>query len=132
VVVAEGVVAEGGEKILLQEASNNHGVERLGGVGQMIGEALNQHIDAETRVVTLGHLQRGGSPTSYDRILASRFGVKAVELIAAKRYGEMVALKGRHVEGVSIASAVARLNRVDPQGELAQTARQLGILVSRR
>lgn len=132
VVVAEGASAADGEKNLKKSADENLGVERLGGIGQRIGALLEDCLDMETRVVTLGHLQRGGSPTPYDRILASRFGVKAVELIAAERFGEMVALRGRHIEGVSIASAVANLNRVDPQGELVTTAQSLGILVSRR
>ncbi len=130
VVVAEGASADG-EKVLLKTAGENLGVERRGGSGHRVGDALADCLDMETRVVTLGHLQRGGSPTPYDRILASRFGVKAVELIAAGRYGEMVSLKGRNVVGVTIASAVANINRVDPQGELVTTAQHLGIMVSR-
>ncbi len=131
VVVAEGAFAADGEKSLLKSAGDNLGVERLGGIGQQVGTALADRLELETRVVTLGHLQRGGSPTPYDRILASRFGVKAVELIDQQRFGEMVALKGRDVIGVAIASAVARLNRVDPADELVTTARHLGIMVSR-
>ncbi len=131
VVVSEGAIAADGEKVLLKSASDNLGVERLGGIAHRVADSLADCLDMETRVVTLGHLQRGGSPDPYDRILASRFGVKAVELIAAERFGEMVALKGQNVEGVTIASAVAKLNRVDPAGELVTTARQLGILVSR-
>lgn len=130
VVVAEGAFAADGEKVLKQSADENLGVERLGGIGQRVADALAERLDMETRVVTLGHLQRGGSPTPYDRILASRFGVKAVELIAQERFGEMVALKGRFVDSVPIASAIAKLNRVDPAGELVQTAQHLGILVS--
>lgn len=131
VVVAEGAFSAAGEKVLLKSAAENLGVERLGGIGEQVARQLAGCLDMETRVVTLGHLQRGGSPTSFDRILASRFGVRAVQLIAADRYGEMVALKGREVVGVKIADAVARLNRVDPQGELIDTAQNLGILVSR-
>lgn len=131
IVVAEGASAAAGEKILQKTAGENLGVERLGGIGQRIGDSLADCLDMETRVVTLGHLQRGGSPTPYDRILASRFGVKTVELIASERYGEMVALRGRNIEGVTIASAVANINRVDPQGELVTTAQHLGIMVSR-
>ncbi len=130
VVVAEGAVDKAGGKSLLKTAGENFGVERLGGIGQRVGDALALCLEMETRVVVLGHLQRGGSPTPYDRILASRFGVKAVDLIANGRFGEMVALRGRVVEGVSIASAVARLNRVDPHGELVKTAQHLGTLVS--
>lgn len=132
VVVAEGAFAAEGEKVLQQSAAENRGVERLGGIGQQVCDAMADRLDMETRVVTLGHLQRGGSPTPYDRILASRFGVKAVELIAQESFGQMVALKGRNVEGVTIASAIAKLNRVDPQNELVITAQHLGILVSRK
>lgn len=82
-------------------------------------------------MVILGHLQRGGSPTPYDRILASRFGVKVVELIAQGRYGQMVALKGMRVGDVEIASAVSQLNTVDPDGELVKTAEALGLMVGR-
>jgi len=131
VVVAEGAFSATGDKVLLKTAAENLGVERLGGIGERVAHLLAGCLDMETRVVTLGHLQRGGSPTSFDRILASRFGVKAVQLIAAGRYGEMVALKGRKVVGVKIAAAVAQLNRVDPQDELVDTAQNLGILVSR-
>ena len=92
---------------------------------------LAKCTDIETRVVILGHLQRGGSPTPYDRILATRFGVKAVELIAREAYGRMVALKGQSVVDVEIASAVSQLNLVDPDGELVTTAESLGIMVGR-
>lgn len=130
VVVAEGATAADGAKVLLLAAGENRAVERLGGLGQQVANSLAHCLDMETRVVTLGHLQRGGSPVPYDRILASRFGVQAVELIVSGHYGEMVALKGQNVEGVTIASAVANLKRVDPQGELVTTAQHLGILVS--
>lgn len=131
VVVAEGAMAVDGEKVLQKTAGENLGVERLGGIGQRVGEALGTCLDMEIRVVTLGHLQRGGSPTSFDRILASRFGVKAVELISQERYGEMVALKGRDIRSVPIADAVARIKRVQTDDELVKTARDLGILVSK-
>ena len=132
VVVAEGAFAADGAKVVQKTAKENLGVERLGGISYQVAELLGDCMKMETRVVILGHLQRGGTPTSYDRILATRFGVRAVELIEQGRFGEMVALKGTAVEGVPIASAVARLNRVDPDGELVTTARHLGILVSRK
>lgn len=131
IVVAEGAYPRHGDKVVQATAEQNLGVERLGGVGQQVAAQVRQYLDMETRVVTLGHLQRGGSPTPYDRILASRFGVKAVELIAKQQYGRMVALKGRSVEDVEIAQAVSRLNLVDPSGELVATAEALGIMVGR-
>ena len=88
-------------------------------------------VDIETRVVILGHLQRGGSPIPYDRILATRFGVKAVELVERAAFGQMVALKGRNIVAVKISSAVSQLNQVDPEGELVKTAEALGIMVGR-
>lgn len=131
VVVAEGATASGEEQVLQQTAEHNFGVARLGGVGHLVAEQLSSCLDMETRVVILGHLQRGGSPTPFDRILASRFGVKAVELIAAEKYGQMVALKGQRVSDVAIKSAIAQLNRVDPDGELVRTAEALGISFGR-
>jgi len=131
IVVAEGAVAQDGQKIVQQSASENLGVERLGGIGHEVARQIELSMDMETRVVTLGHLQRGGSPDAYDRILASRFGVKAVELIEQQQYGKMVALRGQQVVSVDLVSAVSQLNLVDPQGELVKTAESLGIMVGR-
>lgn len=131
VVVAEGAFPAEGDKVLKVSADKNLGVERLGGIAHRVAQQIGDCLDMETRVVTLGHLQRGGSPTPYDRILASRFGVKAVELIARGEYGRMVALKGQHVGNVEIATAVSQLNLVDPDGELVRTAEDLGIMVGR-
>ena len=131
IVVAEGAYPLAGQKTLQVGADENLGVERLGGVGHRVARQLAKCSDIETRVVILGHLQRGGSPAPYDRILATRFGVKAVELIAREAYGRMVALKGQSVVDVEIASAVSQLNLVDPDGELVATAESLGIMVGR-
>jgi len=131
VVVAEGARAADSDKTVKKSAAENLGVERLGGVGQLVARQLGTCLDMEIREVTLGHLQRGGSPIPYDRILASRFGVKAVELIEREAFGRMVALKGRKVIDVEIARAVSQLNLVDPQGELVATAEALGIMVGR-
>ncbi len=131
IVVAEGAFPVAGEKIVQKSAAENLGVAQLGGVGYQVARQIEQCNDIETRVVTLGHLQRGGSPSPFDRILASRFGVKAVELVAQGGYGKMVALKGTQVIGVEIASAVAHLNLVDPDGELVATAEALGVMVGR-
>jgi 6-phosphofructokinase 1 len=85
----------------------------------------------ETRVVVLGHVQRGGTPSTFDRILASRFGVRAVELIEREKYGHMVALRGRDVVSNPIEQAVNGQNLVDPDGNLVWTAEQLGIMLGR-
>lgn len=131
VVVAEGAIPLDGQKVVQQTAVDNLGVERLGGIGHDVARQIGQCLDMETRVVTLGHLQRGGSPDSYDRILATRFGVKAVGLIEQQQYGRMVALRGKHVGDEVIATAVSQLNLVDPEGELVKTAEALGIMVGR-
>ncbi|MCW8858710.1 MAG: 6-phosphofructokinase, partial [Deltaproteobacteria bacterium] len=131
IVVAEGAFPAAGEKSVQKSAEENFGVERLGGIAHQVARQMAQCIDIETRVVILGHLQRGGSPIPYDRILATRFGVKAVELIARGAYGRMVALKGRKISDVEIVNAVSHLNLVDPDGELVATAEALGIMVGR-
>jgi ATP-dependent phosphofructokinase / diphosphate-dependent phosphofructokinase len=77
-------------------------------------------------VTVLGHLQRGGSPTAFDRILGTRFGVKAVELVADNAFGRMAALKGLHVESVTIEEAAGSLRRVEPDNEVILAARKLG------
>jgi 6-phosphofructokinase 1 len=131
VVVAEGAIPYQGQKVVQKTADENRGVERLGGIGHDVARQIGSCLDMESRVVTLGHLQRGGSPEPYDRILASRFGVKAVELIAQQSYGRMVALRGREVVDVDIAAAISDLNLVDPEGELVKTAESLGIMMGR-
>jgi 6-phosphofructokinase 1 len=88
---------------------------------------LEQHTGKETRNCVLGHLQRGGSPTTFDRALCSMFGATAVELIAAGEFGKMPAFTGAGVVGVPISEAVGRLKTVPPEGNLARTARALGI-----
>lgn len=131
VVVAEGATAEDGQKVLQKSAEENLGVERLGGIGHDVAKQIAGQLDMETRVVTLGHLQRGGSPDAYDRILASRFGVKAVELIARQQFGMMVALRGQQVVAVELEKAISQLNLVNPHGELVEAAEALGIMVGR-
>lgn len=131
VVVAEGSYPAGGDKVTQLQAQQNLGVERLGGIGHFVAEELNRCLEMETRVVVLGHVQRGGSPSHTDRLLGSRFGVKAVEMAEAGLYGKMVALRGRSVVSIDIAQAIGVLNRVDPDGELVRTAEELGLYVGR-
>jgi phosphofructokinase-like protein len=129
VVVAEGAFPAHGQKVV--KAPAHGGMERLGGIGQHVADMLDGCQGLETRVVVLGHVQRGGTPSPFDRILASRFGVRAVELIAQREFGRMVALHGREVVAMDIESSVASLNRVDPGGNLVRTAEQLGIMLGR-
>ncbi len=125
VVVSEGAHPIGGEKSYRQIGDQIY-APRLGGIGYKVGEFLNAQ-GLETRVTVLGHLQRGGSPTAFDRWLASRFGAAAVRLIAEERFGHMVALKSGQVTDVPLKEALATPRRVDIHGEGVRTARELGI-----
>src|SRR5579863_6591401 len=100
---------------------------RTGSVGPRIGDAVAAGTGKEVRVSILGHIQRGGSPTPFDRILATRFGVAAVELIAAGGFGKMVCLHSGKIDAVSIAEAIGQLKTVDPRGQIVNTARAIGI-----
>jgi 6-phosphofructokinase 1 len=131
VVVAEGAFPAGGNKVVQLSAEQNLGVERLGGVARYVAAEIEKCFDMETRVVVLGHVQRGGAPSPFDRNLGSRFGVKAVQLIEQEQFGRMVALAGRTVVSVEIESAVGSLNRIDPEGDLIRMAEELGVMVGR-
>lgn len=131
VVVAEGAFPVAGEKVVTHSAAETRSAERLGGIGQWVGDRLGRELEMETRVVVLGHTQRGGSPCSFDRILGSRFGVKAVAMVEAGEFGKMVALHGRTLAAVPLTTAVGALNRVSPEGELVRAAEELGICLGR-
>src|SRR5271155_5769310 len=100
---------------------------RMGSVGSLIGGAIAQGSGKEVRVSVLGHIQRGGSPSPFDRILATRFGVAAVDLIAAGGFGMMVALHGDSIISVDVSHAIGHLKSVTPNGEIVRTARAIGI-----
>lgn len=117
VVVAEGV------KLPLELKQLSRG----GSVGNLVGDAISLCAHKEVRVSVLGHIQRGGSPSPFDRILATRFGVAAVDLIAQGGFGKMVCLHNARVEAVNIADAVGLMKSVNPQGELVRAARAIGI-----
>lgn len=128
VVVSEGALPEGGEPTYQEErAGARGGAPRLGGVCNRLAEDIADHCGAETRAVVLGHLQRGGSPSPFDRVLGTRFGAAAVHLIARGGLGRMVALRGTQVVDVPIEDAIARPKLVDPNGEVVRAARSVGI-----
>jgi len=126
VVVAEGAFPKGGKLSLIQEGSERT-VERLGGIGAMVSHALGRLTTKETRSVVLGHLQRGGAPTSFDRILATRFGGKAVELIQRGQFGTMVAFAPPDIVARPLEDVVGKTRTVPPDFDVILTARALGI-----
>jgi 6-phosphofructokinase 1 len=99
----------------------------LGGIGAVVAGEVQKRSGKETRNCVLGHLQRGGTPTTFDRALCSMFGAVAVELVAAGDFGKMVAFAGQQVGPIEISRAVGRLKTVPPDGGLVRTARALGI-----
>jgi 6-phosphofructokinase 1 len=125
VVVAEGAkLPDGGLVTKEKSTSSEH---RLGGVGEAVAAKIAEMTGKETRSCTLGHLQRGGSPTSLDRMLGTRFGVKAVKLIEDGKFGHMVSYQSYHVDSVPIEEAVEKPRLVEPDSEVVQTARAVGI-----
>jgi ATP-dependent phosphofructokinase / diphosphate-dependent phosphofructokinase len=120
VVVSEGyelTYASGETRAVAEEAraSDQFGHVRLGGVGDALAREIEERTGFETRVTVLGHVQRGGSPTPRDRVLATRYGLKAADLVQEKRWGTMAALRGDEIVEVSLADAVAELKTVPPQ-----------------
>jgi 6-phosphofructokinase 1 len=95
-------------------ASDEFGHVRLGGVGDVLASEIQERTGFETRVTVLGHVQRGGSPTPHDRVLATRFGLKAADLVHAGEFGTMAALKGDDIVGVPLRDAVSGLKTVPP------------------
>jgi 6-phosphofructokinase 1 len=126
VVVAEGAQPAGGTRLLKVAAKAGH-VERLGGIGELVAEQLGECSGRETRAVVLGHLLRGGPPTSLDRVLALNFGAAAVRGLAEGRAGVMVALNPPRIEYVPLEEAVSRQKLVPMDGNAVITARALGL-----
>ncbi|MDU0457976.1 MAG: 6-phosphofructokinase [Geobacteraceae bacterium] len=130
-VAAEGAFPMGGDRVVLQSASEKQAIERLGGIGQFVAKKIEQCLDMDVRVTVLGHLQRGGSPTTFDRALGSRFGTRAVQMIVDGEFGRMACLKGRSITSVPMEDAIRDLKLVDPQGEIVAAAEDLGIMLGR-
>ncbi|MBM3245464.1 MAG: ATP-dependent 6-phosphofructokinase [Candidatus Omnitrophica bacterium] len=113
VVVAEGAQFKEGTMVLQEQKLDSFGHVRLGGIGEILAQEIEKRTGFETRVSILGHIQRGGSPTAFDRILGTRLGVKAVELVKNKKFGRMVALQGIKIVDVPLEDAVKALKTVD-------------------
>ena len=124
VVAAEGALPLGGAESLKAAGVDDFGHVRLGGIGGWLAEEIERRTGHETRSVVLGHLQRGGTPTAYDRVLSTRFGLHAVEAVHEKDFGVMVALRGVDIVRVPLGEATARLKTVPPE-RLAEAARLL-------
>ena len=126
VVVAEGASSVDGEAIFRDDGSPG-GVARLGGIGAQVADAIAERTGKETRSLTLGHLQRGGSPTTRDRLLGLRFGAAALRAVADRRFDVMVALRGVDMIEVPLDEVKGEPRTVPVDSELLQTARDLGI-----
>lgn len=132
IVVAEGAhLPDGG---LVHDKHGKHGAGgkekrqvRLGGIGEIVAKELAKRLDREVRALVLGHLQRGGTPTPFDRVLATQFGAHAVKLVHEGRFGEMVCYRPPEIESVPIADAIRQLATIDPKSSAVQAARALGI-----
>jgi 6-phosphofructokinase 1 len=118
VVVAEGATVatpKGDENVTLSQRKDEFGHVQLGGIGQFLATELEKRTGFETRVTVLGHIQRGGSPTAHDRVLATRYGVKACDMVANGEFGRMAALRGNEIESVALSEATSKLKTVDPK-----------------
>lgn len=116
VVAAEGAYPkQAGGMITKDKTLDAFGHVKLGGVGEFLSTEIEKRLGVESRYVVLGHLQRGGTPTAYDRVLATRFGIKAIEMLHEGRYGRMVALQGNNIVEVTLHEATSKLKTVDPE-----------------
>ncbi|MFM7390191.1 MAG: 6-phosphofructokinase [Vampirovibrionales bacterium] len=127
VVIAEGAKAKDGD--VVAKASTEVGYQNVlyGGVGHQLAEELKAHINVDTRVMILGHLQRGGTPCAYDRILSTQFGVKAAEMTLAGEWGKMASFRAGNIESVPLADAVSEYKFVSTECDLVHAARGAGI-----
>jgi ATP-dependent phosphofructokinase / diphosphate-dependent phosphofructokinase len=124
IVVAEAVRTEAGEQVI---QTNRLGQRRLGGIGQYLADTISDCRGIETRVAVLGHIQRGGTPSPLERVIASAFGVAAVDLIAEGKFDRMVSWQQREVRNVPLEDAISKYRAVEPDDTLVKTARGLGI-----
>jgi len=115
IAISEGAHFKEGQMVLQEQKLDSFGHVRLGGIGEILAAEVEKETGCESRVTVLGHIQRGGTPTAFDRILGTRFGVKAAELIKLKKFGRMVALAGTKIIDVPLADAVKELKLVDKE-----------------
>lgn len=121
IVVSEGAKFKKEQEVLQEEKLDAFGHVRLGGIGQILGREIEKRTGFETRVTVLGHIQRGGTPTAYDRVLGTRYGVKAMELVIEGKFGQMASLQGNKIVSVPLEAAVGTPKTVP--GELYDIAK---------
>lgn len=127
VCVAEGAKPIGGELVTKGTDLRRTDPIQLGGIGKIVADNIEKNTGRETRVTVLGHLQRGGSPTPYDRILSTKFGAFAISLAAKRKFGKMAALRGNEIVEVNIADAISKQKLVKPDNQAVLAARAVGI-----
>jgi 6-phosphofructokinase 1 len=127
IVVAEGAHEAGGDLIVSKRIENSPDPVRLGGIGQWLADKIEENTGIESRAIVLGHVQRGGSPTPYDRILSTRYGAHAARLARERNYGRMVAVKGEEITSVPLSVAVGKTRKVPVEHELILALKDIGI-----
>ncbi|MBL9039176.1 MAG: 6-phosphofructokinase [Archangium sp.] len=128
IAISEGAFPRGGDRAVVDKAEDipGRGVVRLGGAGKVLAELLAPHLEAEIRVTVLGHLQRGGSPSAYDRVLATMYGSMVLDLVKANRFDHMVCLRDGKLGFTSLEES-RKERRVDPAGDKVRMAKAMGI-----
>lgn len=126
VCVAEGAKPSDGDLVVKEKDAKRTDPVRLGGIGELVGKNITEATGLETRVTVLGHLQRGGSPTPFDRILATKFGSMALQMASQGRFGQMVSLRGTEVVAVPVKEAILKLRTVPLDSQLVLAARAVG------
>lgn len=132
IVVAEGAMEKGGRQITMQEATTRlQGVPQLGGIGNYLARKLGEDIDLEVRATVLGHIQRGGTPIAFDRVLGTRLGSFALHSAVKQRFGNMVALKTPNLELVPLEKLAGKMRQVPLDSQLIRTAEAVGVCLGR-
>src|SRR5690606_6331059 len=116
-----------GERVVQRTVPDSHEQVRLGGIGQVVGELIEEKTGIETRVTVLGHIQRGGSPSPYDRLLATQLGAYAAQLALEGKYGQLVALRQGKIQAVPLDQVETGIRTVPVDGPEAMAARAIGI-----
>ena len=127
IVVSEGAKPTDGSLVTFDGTKDEFGHERLGGIGVIVANEIEKRTGFETRVTILGHIQRGGTPTAFDRWMATCYGSECIRALAEGKFGTMVAMRGRKFTTIDLATVLKKPKRVDPEGDSVRTARALGI-----